>query len=389
MGMILVTGQPGHGKTAWAIDHCFNLKKEGREIYASGIKDFDYQRAGFHFLQNPEQWQDLPDGSVILLDECYTVFPNRNPGAKVPEHVEAMARHRHRGFDFVLIAQQGLQLDPFLRGLYEQHIHVRQTSIIRGKTKLKRWNQYQSNVNGACNDVVDWMRPSYVFDFYTSTTKITTKRHMPMWMRWLLFGLVVLVVALFALKWYFVGKVASYDSDKSIISAVNRGGDFEQPRGAAAPRTFKTASDYAIAHLPRFPTMPWTAPIYDDRPPVSQPQLFCLSSLAGEDASGNHSEAGCTCITEQNTRYDISTAECRRIALSGGIYNPYKQPVQGQPVMPPVPTGAIPAALSAPTPVSVQATTTSTDKALDQARYGAMRSGAAQPAITMSSTMSR
>ncbi|MBA0286107.1 hypothetical protein D7Y53_22695 [Stenotrophomonas maltophilia] len=40
-----------------------------------------------------------------------------------------------RGFDFILIAQQGLQLDPLLRGLYEEHVHVRQTSILRSKTK--------------------------------------------------------------------------------------------------------------------------------------------------------------------------------------------------------------------------------------------------------------
>ncbi|MFP7020184.1 zonular occludens toxin domain-containing protein, partial [Xanthomonas hortorum pv. gardneri] len=39
MALYLVTGQPGHGKTAYAIDKAFAFKKEGREIYAHGIKD--------------------------------------------------------------------------------------------------------------------------------------------------------------------------------------------------------------------------------------------------------------------------------------------------------------------------------------------------------------
>lgn len=373
MGMILVTGQPGHGKTAWAIDHAFNLKKEGREIYASGIKDFDYQRAGFNYLAEPENWQDLPDGSVILLDECYTVFPNRNPGAKVPEHVEAMARHRHRGFDFILIAQQGLQLDPFLRGLYEQHIHVRQTSVLRSKTKLKRWNQYQSNVNGACNDAVDWIRPNYVFDYYTSTTKITTKRHMPMWLRWLLFGVVFLVVILLALKWYFTGKIAGQSAAHESRSAASVAGSRFGSSGASAdpdaPR-WATAADYAEAHLPRFATMPWTAPIYDQRRPVSDPQLFCMSGGPGLDANNKHTEGGCKCITEQGTDYDISEGQCRRIARGGQVYNPYR--VAGQYAQPSAPLPA-PSPAARPAPSAAVTGSTGTDV---QASYGQMRGGA-------------
>lgn len=377
MGMILVTGQPGHGKTAWAIDYAFKLKKEGREVYASGIKDFDYQRAGFHFLAEPEKWQDLPDGSVVLLDECYTVFPNRNPGAKVPDHVEAMARHRHRGFDFVLIAQQGLQLDPFLRGLYEQHIHVRQTSVLRSKTKLKRWNQYQGNVNGACNDVIDWLRPSYVFDYYTSTTKITTKRHVPTWLRWLALGVVFLAVLLLALKWYFTGKIASQDSEHSQAHGAHF---FDRSQVQSDAPKWATTGDYAKAHLPRIATMPWSSPIYDQRPPVTDPQLFCMSSAAGLDASGQTVDASCTCITEQGTAYDVAEGECRRIARRGQVYNPYHLDMQGaqgrafavQPDAQPPSRG-------------VRSTSSPVASVSPVASYGQMRDGSPQRPLPLSS----
>ncbi|TDB26201.1 zonular occludens toxin [Stenotrophomonas sp. ATCM1_4] len=346
MGLYLVTGQPGHGKTAYGLDKAFKWQKEGRKIYIHGVKDFDYERAGFTYLQDPTKWEDLPDGSVVLLDECYTIFPNRNPGAKVPEHVEAMARHRHRGFDFILIAQQGLQLDPFLRGLYEEHVHIRQTSIIKSRTKLKRWTQYQSNVQGHCADVIDWVRPNYVFDYYTSTTLITTRRSLPRWAIWIMAGVAFLFVLGLYLKHSYEKKLEGFEADSAASTAQfgARTGAVGGTPGApgTAPR-YATATEYAKAHLPRFASMPETAPIFDERAPVSQPALFCMSSVPGGD---DDREASCTCLTEQGTKYDISQPECRTLARFGPVYNPYKAPkveMQSAPVPDP---GAPPVAVT-------------------------------------------
>lgn len=346
MALYLVTGQPGHGKTAYGIDLAFKFHKEGRAIYASGIKDFDYQRAGWTFLEDPTKWEDLPDGSVVVLDECYNVLPNRNPGSKVPPHVEAMARHRHRGFDFILIAQQGLQLDPFLRGLYETHVHVRQNSVFRSKTKLKRWDSYQGNVNGPCGDVIDWIRPKYVFDYYTSTTLVTTKRSVPMWMRWTIVGIVFVVVMLLILKHRFESKL----EESTAVATSGAVGQTVAPAagGTTAPRQFATPTDYAKAHLPRFASMPETAPIFDDRPPVSQPALYCMSSMDGADGHGKRQEPSCTCLTEQGTKYDIGQPECRTIARFGPVYNPYKAPSMVAPQMVAPPPVAAPVAAGSP-----------------------------------------
>ena len=349
MALYLVTGQPGHGKTAYAIDRAFQMQKEGRTIYAHGIKDFDYERAGWKYLDDPTQWEALPDGSVILLDECYTIFPNRNPGAKVPAHVDALARHRHRGFDFILIAQQGLQLDPFMRGLYEEHIHVRQTSLMKSKTKLKRWNQYQANVQAACADVVDWVRPKYVFDYYTSTTLVTTKRNLPTWARNILIGLIILGLAGFYL-YRNISEKLNPDTPAS-VAAISQGagshaalGGTPGVAGDSAPK-WASAYDYAKDHLPRIGAMPWTAPVYDQRTVTVDPQIICMSSPGGNDAQGEYKPASCTCLTEQGTAYDLSQPECRTIARRGPAYNPYKttQPVVAAappPAPRPAPAGA-------------------------------------------------
>lgn len=332
MALYLVTGQPGHGKTAYAIDRAFQMQKEGRTIYAHGIKDFDYERAGWKYLDDPTTWEQLPDGSVVLLDECYTIFPNRNPGAKVPPHVEALARHRHRGFDFILIAQQGLQLDPFMRGLYEEHVHVRQTSLMKSKTKLKRWNQYQGNVQGHCSDVVDWIRPKYVFDYYTSTTLVTTKRVLPTWARNIGIALVIMALVFLYLRHSYASKIDEF-SPAATGTAQNAGSPaaLGGTPGGGGDSALKWASpyEYAQAHLPRIGAMPWTAPVYDQRAVTVDPQLICMSSPGGLDAQGEYQGPSCTCMTEQGTAYDLSQPECRTIARRGPAYNPYKttQPV--------------------------------------------------------------
>lgn len=175
-------------------------------------------------------------------------------------------------------------------------------------------------MQGACNDVVDWFRPKYVFGYYTSTTLVTTKRQIPMRLPRVGIGVLVLLLLL---------KGGAAASATSVA-------------GAGAAVTYETPTDYAKAHLPRFATMPWAAPVFDQRATTADPQLYCMSSQAGRDGEGRHTDGSCTCMTEQGTAYDISQPECRTIARYGGVYNPYKvqrdfQPsMSGSPVAPPV-----------------------------------------------------
>lgn len=350
--LYLVTGQPGAGKTALGLDRAFKLQKEGRTVYAHGIKDLDYERAGFlPFPDNdPTRWQELPDGSVCIIDECYTAFPNRNASSKVPPHVEAMARHRHRGFDFILIAQQGLQLDPFLRGLYESHEHVKKKF---GKwSELRRWSSYQGNVNGLCSDKSNWIRPDYVFTYYTSTVADTSKNRFPTWLRWTL-GLAVVAVAItWGLKLNAEAKMDELRSEHGqrmpaadAPSAAGARPTAGQP--ADAPR-WETAGDYASAHLARFATMPWTAPVYDQRPVTADPLIVCASAAPGQLANGEHHDGGCSCMTEQGTAYEISEPECRRVARFGPPYNPYRAASQQRAAVAAPPAYAPPATADRP-----------------------------------------
>ncbi|WP_408953706.1 zonular occludens toxin domain-containing protein [Lysobacter sp. Hz 25] len=322
----LLTGQPGHGKSAYGMVLALDFKKAGREVYAHGVPGLDYEATGFKPIENPKNWHlEVPHGAVIIMDECYGPFPARNPASKVPDHVDAMARHRHFGYDFILIAQQGIQLDPFLRGLYDEHIHIKKKF---GKyTKRLRWSSYQSNVKGLCADASDWVRPKYVFQYYKSTELDTSKLHVPKWLQWIAVLLIVLGGLAFYLKRGYDKKMEQYAADNPSQQAGVSGAPVRVRAGApdASDVQYNTPADYAEAHLPRFATMPWTAPVYDQRAVTADPQLLCMAAEEGTDANGEHQAASCTCVTEQNTRYEISEGECKRIARYGPIYNPYRE----------------------------------------------------------------
>lgn len=71
----LITGQPGHGKTLRAMQLALEFQAKGRDVYVSGVRGLKTGEAGFFDLEDPKAWTSLPDGAVIVLDECYSAFP--------------------------------------------------------------------------------------------------------------------------------------------------------------------------------------------------------------------------------------------------------------------------------------------------------------------------
>jgi zona occludens toxin len=132
MAIHLVTGIPGHGKTLYMvgrlmdelIDEC---EAAGRKVYHN-IAEFDPKRPHVHAVTDDHvlTWADEngPRNAIFVIDEAQFLFPVRNPAARVPEHVEKLSTHRHRGLDFYLITQHGSLLDRFVIPLIESHTDV-------------------------------------------------------------------------------------------------------------------------------------------------------------------------------------------------------------------------------------------------------------------------
>lgn len=119
--------------TLLALSMALAFKVEGREVFVVGedesgktrITGLDLEKTGFREVDALSSWHDLPNGAVIVADECWRDIPARAPGKQGPEWEQELAVHRHRGFGCILIYQQGSQISAFVRGLVHKYTHVR------------------------------------------------------------------------------------------------------------------------------------------------------------------------------------------------------------------------------------------------------------------------
>lgn len=326
------TGQPGHGKTLNAITRLLEFKDQGRIVYACNIREFDYAKTGV-LEMTPEQFKDwpnfLPDGAVALVDEAYEhgMLPKRPPGSKVPYHVEQLAKHRHRGLDFIFVSQSpDKQCDQFVQDLIERHVHVRRrfgTSFVH----LREFDRYEAQAEKATPlSIKRTTLPKRAMGTYKSTELDTTERKIP----WYYIALPIAAALALFLMYYTFGSMGERLGGSADVKAqsgqkASAADGASATAAAGASRAKMTPAEYAMQFIPRVPSQPWSAPAYDDplTLPSEAPRLFCMSALDGLDAKGNRLPPSCTCITEQGTRYEVDRGTCFFIARRGQ-YEPFR-----------------------------------------------------------------
>ncbi|MGN6658244.1 MAG: zonular occludens toxin domain-containing protein, partial [Achromobacter mucicolens] len=224
-----------------------------------------------------------------------------------PPHVDAMARHRHNGFDFILISQKHNQLDSFLQGLIETHIHVRRKWGFN-RAVLKTWDQFQSNTK-ATDTIASplWKYPKRIFGMYTSATQHTFKAKLP----WFYYAFAVLLPLVIYGFWHMTHPAPP---PGATVGQVQPGQQSNQV-GDKADDALRRR-DFVAWMTPRVPGQPWTAPAWDNLQPQGVPDLYCMAVETGE----------CGCMTEQGTKYEVPAPVCRKIARDGS-YNPFRKPV--------------------------------------------------------------
>lgn len=134
----LITGLPGACKTLYTLNYVkAKAEKEGRPVYYNGIPELTLP---WEMIDDPEKWYELPEGAIIVIDECQRVFRPRASSAAVPMHVEKFETHRHRGYDIFLITQHPMLLDGNVRRLSGQHFHCVRTFGMQRAT-IHEWQQ--------------------------------------------------------------------------------------------------------------------------------------------------------------------------------------------------------------------------------------------------------
>lgn len=389
MPIELMTGLPGTSKTTRLVARMIeeSKKENPRPLVAMGINGLKPGLATV--IKDPRRWSEITDrtqgpctcpliggepthtredgsqvfpphthripvGALIFVDEAWKWFGHLQDAARqaTPKHVLDLAEHRHMGVDFVWTTQTPQQIFPFARGMVNTHVHIVRkfgTQLCDTYTWGELQEDYKSEGRRSMALKSTSAMPKHAWEWFQSTQENTIKAKIP----FRVVALPLLLVGAALAGWLAWSNLRPSAMAETAAGGPNPGLPGSAPSEDRPARRSQSEepispADYAALHLPRFATMPHTAPVFDSREPVADPLLLCMSSPGGGvDAQGQERGPGCTCLTEQGTKYDIGEPECRQVARWGQPYNPYRR-ISGEapqrPQEPPQERRAVPAA---------------------------------------------
>lgn len=193
----LFTGLPGSGKTLLAIEDILeNTNSRTPRALYTNIDGLDFEALRCFKLEDPEAWHDLPEGSLVVIDECQRFFPPRPNGSKVPDSVKHFETHRHQGLDIVLITQHPSLLDNNVRKLVELHRHCYRPFGMNNR-RVFEWNSCNSTPEPAQDKsnalrTVKKFNPE-LFKYYKSASLHTHQPRIP-YKKFVMLGVFLLAV---------------------------------------------------------------------------------------------------------------------------------------------------------------------------------------------------
>lgn len=307
----LITGLPGHGKGLYSLTVVDKLQRDsGRPVYYHNIKDLSLK---WHELKDPKEWFNLPEGSIIVLDEAWQTFPLRPNSQIPPAYIAELATHRHKGFDIFIITQQPSQLDTFIRKLVDKHFHVVR---IFGSEKANVHEFVGLNTDpqrSRKNSIKHTFKfPKEVYNWYKSAEVHTVKTKRPFRIYMLWFGLpLICALGVFGATKILNPKGGAISDG---IQTQIHGDIKKNPNLATLKSTDnqkqneKKELNYIQSHIPLIEDFPHTAPAYAEiTKPVNVPYPAACVSM------GNL----CKCYTTQGTKLNTSDAVCQQIVANG------------------------------------------------------------------------
>lgn len=353
--LILVTGQPGNGKSLRAMALVAEEYERNQQAVKAGKEQprrFFSNIAGSTCDENPDafpwmerlpehnDWTQLPDGSFVLYDEAHAdgktpgleryghLFPSTGrPGESDDPRIRAMSTHRHRGFDIVLITQWPSKIHHQVRTLVGKHLHMNRALGLQ-RAGVFTWTRaqadpYDERERERAEEEI-WAYDQSLYARYKSSTlhTATYKFKVPKKV-WQAVSMVLVMGLVMWALWAFMFKPKVAERDEATDTA-----QVQAPNGAHAPPPVvgATVDEYLAMHQPRVDAMPWSAPLFDRREAISDPQVYCMASQAGEVADGGYRDGeSCRCLTEQGTLYKLDRAQCLRVARWGMPYNPFRE----------------------------------------------------------------
>ena len=318
----LITGQPGHGKTLFGVHLLTQCKAEGLRCYQLGVDKLKPEYAE-PLPVDLEQWHTLPKGSALIIDEAHKFLPTPGKG-KEPEWVTKLAEIRHLAIRLILITQDPRSIHHFIRRRAGVHYHLERKTghevAMRFEFRPVADNPQDYHARQKAQASI-WRYPKELYGAYHSADEhIVIKR----WPKKLLL-LPAAALALAYGVWSAISHINAFSEEDPIDPAIEQTpalastltGDWKA--GLNRDRTsWTTAEQYTQLHTPVIEGIPWTAPIFADRQPTTNPDLYCV--VIGDTTSYKNQ---CRCYSEQLTAINVERKLCLRFAMQG-VYNPYR-----------------------------------------------------------------
>ena len=309
----LITGIPGASKTLNVIAYIdTNPDFVNRPVFYNRIKELTLPWVQLD-EQGVKDWEALPDGSIIVIDEAQYIFPTRDPKKPLPEFILALSEHRHRGFDFFVITQSPMLLDAGFRRFVGKHTHYERVFGLQSAKRFE-WEKCQSDVDDY------FVRKSAVisrvsfnkkyFGVYKSAEIHTVKRKIP----FKVFAPFILLAIIIGAGWYHFhdrfDTPASVEAVKERVDSTTNPDSFSlNAIGSSKQKRPMTQDEYIALRTPRVADIPSSAPIYDE---LTKPRSFPRAQCMRAEATGN-----CKCYSQQATKLNISQSVCNSIVDNG------------------------------------------------------------------------
>lgn len=336
--LVFRTGLMGHGKTLNAIKEIDGkAKAEGRPVYYHNVNGLKPERlkAQWYAFEDPHKWYELPDNSIVLIDEAQRFFGVRDPRKAVPQYCSEFETMRHDGLEVHLVTQHASFLDAHIRKLCNKHIYV--LRIFGGK-KLSRYEaekcidvDKQSALKDASHSFIKL--DSKFFGVYDSAVEHHFKFKPP--------GKLLIIPVLVVFIIFMIYRAMdSFNGDKTVEAAKEVAGKAAGylpavvPPDEVAGKSNKqlSAAEYVAIRTPRIPDLPSSAPIYDSlTKPKTYPRLSCMISSDPGYIERNARRyrvitAGeksyiCECYTQQGTWHKTSFSFCKN-SVEYGRFDP-------------------------------------------------------------------
>jgi hypothetical protein len=328
----LITGTPGTGKTSYVLHMWLDNKNKiftyedgtPRPLFFNHIDGLNARELKAHEVSDDEirsgsLKEILPEGAVLIVDECDYIYPLRGPKAP-PPYVQTLKELRHYGFTLILITQNAMMLDSYVRRLVATHWHIERRAL---GTKIYEFNSAQENLSETALKLAPsspYKPDKRTFKLYKSASvhiKHKTKLHIA----FKVFPVIIIIAGILVYKALRPAYESVEDAakDKSQVAVV----ESEPVASALTPKnvTFANANSAsqvgvrAEDFMPRLPDYPESAPIYDNlRKPVNlQLVVACVKS-----------EKSCNCYSDQATLIKVSRAYCESF-LKNGKFDSYRQ----------------------------------------------------------------